>query len=187
LPDFDAPEWDEGKISELSRKAAGPFVGGLRRGLNRALVSIRSSEKNPVARAQMYRQAMEGFGGEQGLGGVLSRARRQGRAEYGQQYNYEYNEAVQKTQQLNQEAMANFNAAMMIYQASIGHKTTSTSTIGYSMNPSSSGGASAEGATGEQAVPNPYTTGAPRSLSGGMVYGGESMANFINPKSHAWD
>ena len=132
LPDFNAPEWDEGKISELSRKAAGPFVGGLRRGLNRTLVSIRSAEKNPVARAQMYRQAMEGFGGEQGLGGVLSRARRQGRAEYGQQYNYEYQEAVQKTNQLNLEAQANFNAAMMIYQAKIGHKTTSTSTTGYS-------------------------------------------------------
>jgi len=132
LPDFNAPEWDEGKIAELSRKAAGPFVGGLRRGLNRALVSIRSSEKNPVARAQMYRQAMEGFGGEQGLGGVLAASRRQGRAEYGQEYAYEYSEAVQKTNQLNLEAQANFNAAMMIYQASIGHKTTSTSTTGYS-------------------------------------------------------
>lgn len=178
LPDFSAPEWDEDKISELSRKAAGPYVSGLRRGLNRTLVAIRSSEKNPAARAQMYRQALEGFGGESGLGGVLARARRQGRAEYGQQYAYDFQEAVRKTEQLNQEKLANFNAAMMIYNSKI--KQKSTSSTSYSTSPTSYSASESNSGVSPNGIS--YTTGAPRRLSGGMVFGGESMANFINPK-----
>jgi len=179
LPGFDAPEWDEDKISELSRKAAGPYVGGLRRGLNRALVAIRSSEKNPIARAQMYREALEGFGGERGLGGVLAQARRQGRAEYGQQYSYEFSEAVHDINQRNAEATANFNAAMMVYQAKMKKKTSTSKSISYS---GGSGGGAINAVTGEPegGTSLGLTTGAPRRLSGGMAYPGESMANFIN-------
>lgn len=174
LPDFNAPEWDEDEIASLARKAAGPYVSVLRRGLNRTLLAIRSAEKNPVARAQMYRQALEGFGGEQGLGGVLAKARREGRADYTKKYGYEFTEAINKIQQQNQEKIANFNAAMMIYQSKIKQKTTGTKAIHYSGTPGldSEGGVTFDSEGMES-----------RRLSGGLMYPGESMSAFINPKS----
>ena len=85
-PEFEAPEWDETKISGLAQAAAAPGVRQLRRGLQTAIPRGYSPWD-----VQGRRAAIEGYGG--GLAQVMGGARAAGAAQYGQQYGREFEAA----------------------------------------------------------------------------------------------
>ena len=85
-PTFEAPEWDKGKITQLTRAAAAPGMRALRRGMRQALPTGYSPQE-----VQARRAALEGYGG--GLSQVMGGARAAGAAQYGQQYGREFEAA----------------------------------------------------------------------------------------------
>ena len=85
-PEFEAPEWNDSKITQLTQAAAAPGVRQLRRGVGQALPTGYSPQE-----VQARRATMEGYGA--GLSQVMGGARATGRAQYGQQYGRQFQAA----------------------------------------------------------------------------------------------
>ena len=88
LPEFKAPEYDEGKVAAKAQKIAAPRVRQLRE-------SVRAVQttpfENPNVKRMTISQALQGYG--TGLESVMAGARRGAVAEYGQEYKDEFTEA----------------------------------------------------------------------------------------------
>lgn len=77
FPKWSPPKPDEGRIAALSQASAAPYVGQLRRGLQRSMAMYAGS---PNAQEDAYRSALEGYGA--GLSNIMSQAGRSGLQRY---------------------------------------------------------------------------------------------------------
>ena len=85
IPEFEAPEWDEGEISRIRQVRAAPGVRRLRGAVQQAMGGVYES---PQIKRMTLRQALAGYG--MGLESVMSGAGREARGEYGEEYGREY-------------------------------------------------------------------------------------------------
>jgi trehalose-6-phosphate synthase len=87
-PEYEKFEYDKGRIEALAQQFGGRYTRKAREGLLQAITGINtSSVENPIARAQMYRQAMAGY--SEGLSGGMAEASRAAIGAYGQEYSAE--------------------------------------------------------------------------------------------------
>jgi len=118
--EFAKPEFDERAIAKLAQRKAAPGVRRLRQSMQQVFAA---PFKNPAARGMTLRDALSGYG--QGLTNVMAGAESQARAEYGQEYQTEYQAAVMGYEQEQRRMMAEFNAAWNNYMKQY---TTATTT-----------------------------------------------------------
>lgn len=85
-PEFEAPEWETGRISTLRQQLAAPQVGRLRRQMAPWMIGGGGPQ-----RGQEVRGAMRGFG--EGLGGIMGAAGQTALSQYGQEYGREFEAA----------------------------------------------------------------------------------------------
>lgn len=84
-PEYEKYEYDKGRIESLAQQFGGRYTRKAREGLLQAITGINtSSVENPVARAQMYRQAMSGY--SEGLSSGMAQATQSAIGAYGQEY-----------------------------------------------------------------------------------------------------
>lgn len=86
VPEFKAPEYDEGEVAQLRQRAAGSQVRNLRDVTMQALAS--NTSDNPNVRKMTVRQALQGYGS--GLGSILSAAQNAAASQYQARYNAQF-------------------------------------------------------------------------------------------------
>jgi hypothetical protein len=113
-----APEYDEGRVNELTQSTAAPAVRGLRSAMQRI---SSSSEGNPNAKRMTLREALAGYG--QGLQSTMSGAATTARSLYNQEYGIKADEAKTNYGAEVETGKINFNAKlqqqMAKYQADL--------------------------------------------------------------------
>lgn len=129
-PAFVLPEYDESKVSSISRKLSAPAINEARKGLRSALSEY---TENPNVSAMNKRYALEGFGA--GLSNIISGSEGAARAQYGQEYGYGLQAAMANWQTTMQKMQDDYNKA---WQEFLGSKTTTQSTS-YTYTPSTTG------------------------------------------------
>lgn len=87
VPEFKAPEYDEGEVAKLRQRASGSQVRSLRDVTMSALAA--NTSDNPNVRKMTVRQALQGYGS--GLGSILSAAQNAAVSQYQARYNAQYN------------------------------------------------------------------------------------------------
>lgn len=86
MPEYEAPEWDEGEIRTMAAKKSGPQVAKLRQSVQAAMAR---TYDNPNVQRMTLRDALSGYG--EGLGSILSAAE----SAAIQEYNYQYSQEAQ--------------------------------------------------------------------------------------------
>jgi len=110
LPEFDMPEFDESRAEYYAEKAAAHPLAMQRQGLRSALGTARQQD-NPNVAKSLQRSALRGYG--EGLGNILSSARREGLNQYTtSEYNPSVTEARTNFQTDQAEAMQRWNQAV---------------------------------------------------------------------------
>ena len=110
LPEFDMPGFDESRAEYYAEKAAAHPLAMQKQGLRSALGAARGQE-NPNVAKSLQRSALRGYG--EGLGSILSSARREGLNQYTtSEYNPSVTEARMNFQTDQAEAMQRWNQAV---------------------------------------------------------------------------
>jgi hypothetical protein len=125
LPDFVAPEWDEGEVKKKTQRNAAPGVRQLRQTVQQAMGR---NYENPNVRRMTMRDVLSGYG--MGLEGVMAGAAQQANQEYSQQHARDYNEASVNYQSDVNQLMAQYNNAWNEYMNSGETVTTQTRNAG---------------------------------------------------------
>ena len=112
-PEFKAPEQDENRLRSLKQQAASSGIRKLRRHTDMAILSTRGMPHQ--ARKMTLREALAGYG--EGMSGVMNAAGREGRAEYNQEYQRQYNETMTNYQGRAMESQTNFQTKVSQAQA----------------------------------------------------------------------
>jgi len=118
---FSAPEFNEGRISEIAQRLMAPGVRRLRGEVRR---SQNETYDNPNAKRMVMRDALAGYG--QGLESVSSGAYRGALSQYNSEYSREYNESMTNFNAAENARGQNFQA-MMNEWSKTGVQTTSRS------------------------------------------------------------
>ena len=124
IPEFEAPEWDEGEISRIRQVRAAPGVRRLRGAVQQAMGGVYES---PQIKRMTLRQALAGYG--MGLESVMSGAGREARGEYGEEYGREYAGEQMEWQANVQRISQMYSGAMQAWAR--GGKQVSTQEIQY--------------------------------------------------------
>ena len=118
---FEKPAWDERKISRLAQKKAAP---GLRRLRTKTQQALSASYENPNVKAMVYRQVMAGTG--QGLEDIMGGAEQTARAQYGQEYQADYQAATMQFQAAENRRQSEFQATWQNYLSQYTKETTTS-------------------------------------------------------------
>lgn len=123
---YQAPEYDEQRVRQLSQRIAAPALMRLRRDMMTTIAQSGNYFGNPLARAEATRRALRAYG--LGVAETLGQAEQAGRAQYSTEYNAATQEAQLNFNQQNADRLTQFNAAMQDYAKRGTTKTSSTGT-----------------------------------------------------------
>jgi len=114
-PEFKAPEYDTGRVSQRAQEIAGPSVRKLQTAVERALSYGR---ENPNQKQAELRELLSGYG--EGLGSVVSGSRAAATGEYQKEYESQYAPSLINYQQKVSDIKAANDAAMAQAQTTYG-------------------------------------------------------------------
>lgn len=115
LPAFNLPPYDEGRISELTQKAAAPGMRALRTSVQQVQGKY---YENPNVKRMTLRDALAGYGA--GLESVMTGAGREARGEYAAEYAPQLTKAQMEYQAQVQATMNQYQNAWRDYMSRMG-------------------------------------------------------------------
>lgn len=123
LPDYESPEFDEDRVSELTELGMGSQLGRLRRGLGMGMQEARYSD-NPMVRAESRRRVLEGYG--TGLADARTGAHKSAMSEYAPEYQASLSKAQAEYQAKLNKINVEYQTGLQKYFSSGSQTTTPT-------------------------------------------------------------
>jgi DNA uptake protein ComE-like DNA-binding protein len=175
VPEFKAPEYNEGEVAKLRQRVGGAQVRSLR-DVTMSALSANTSD-NPNVRKMTVRQALQGYGS--GLGSILASAQQAAVNQYQNKYNQQFN-AAQMTynSQRSMDAQTYSNLWSEFLRSGTQTQTQNSSSQTVNANGSTGGqGVSSVPSAAKPAGPDPWS--APKDMT--------PVVDVRNRSGNNWD